>query len=320
MAAFALLASITVYFAYRFMAVDGLEAVHTWQGHAPIIALALVINLSGVALDSVCWLWTYRRCGIRVGGVLGLLVFLSSYAGQLMPAQTGRLVRPDAVNRLGLGRLRHAIEAEVSLVYLDLSAVATLVGVFALWQIHPLIGLVAGCVIAMIALGAAGLVSRLFPGSASALCPSLFWSFPGVACLVLRMADRALLGLVLMVLVRPIVEDIAYSQAALFALLGDSMGAASGMPGGLGVAEPMLGWLLSLAQMPEAHIVVAVVLFRLVTFWSMQPIGWAALLYVSSLPSASKDETSIALNDSLYNSHTSPKAMKATDPAEENRE
>jgi len=282
-----LLACVTVFVAWRFLREDGLEALTTWQGNLGWVALAIAMNLIGVAMDAICWTWTYRRCGLTVRGRVGLALFMSGYALQFLPAQTGRLVRPEAARRLGLGALRRGVEAEASLVYLDLSAVGLLIVTLALWQWHPAAGLMAGLTLATAALAAAGMIARLLPAWAGALRPSLFWILPGALCLGLRVLDRCLIGTVMLVLLWPVAGPVAYSRVALYALIGDSAGSDSGMPGGLGVAEPVLGWLLQMAELPAAQIVIVVGLYHLITFWVMVPIGWAAWLYVQRLPSRS---------------------------------
>ncbi|MFM1919745.1 MAG: Lysylphosphatidylglycerol synthase region [Candidatus Hydrogenedentota bacterium] len=282
-----LLACVTVFVAWRFLREDGIEALRAWRGNLGWVALAIAVNLIGVAMDALCWTWTYRRCGLAVRGRVGLALFASVYALQFLPAQTGRLVRPEAARRLGLGTLRRGIEAEASLVYLDLSAVALLIVSLALWQWHPAAGLAAGLTLATAALAAAGIVARLLPAWAAALRPSLFWSLPGALCLGLRVLDRCMIGTVMLVLLWPVAGPVAYARVALYALIGDSAGSASGMPGGLGVAEPVLGWLLQMAELPAAQIVIVVGLYRLITFWAMVPLGWAAWLYVQRLPTRS---------------------------------
>lgn len=282
-----LLACVTVFVAWRFLREDGLEALTTWRGNLGWVALAIALNLLGVAMDALCWTWTYRRCGLAVRGWTGLALFASVYALQFLPAQTGRLVRPESARRLGLGTLRRGIEAEASLVYLDLSAVALLIVALVLWQWHPAAGLIAGITLAASALAAAGIVARLLPGWAATLRPSLFWSWQGALCLGLRVLDRCLIGTVMLVLLWPVVGPVAYARVALYALIGDTAGSASGMPGGLGVAEPVLGGLLRLAELPAAQIVIVVGLYRLITFWAMVPLGWAAWLYVQRLPARS---------------------------------
>lgn len=290
--AFVLLAALTAVYLYRFVTGEGVAALSAWHGRWHIIGACLLLNWTGITLDLFCWAWMYRRCHVAVRGVTGGAIFLSVFAAQLLPMQTGRLVRPDAAHRLGFGSLRNGIEAETALIYLDLAGVAALVALLAMWTLSPLAAPLAAAAVAGLALGMATAGTRLFGGLFTALRPALFWSLPGLCTLLLRMADRALLGGVLFLLVRPDAPESSYINAALYVMAADSLGAASGMPGGLGVAEPVLGWLLSLAELPEAQIVIAVALYRVVTYWSQLPLAWLALLYVEFIKPAPENDPS----------------------------
>jgi glycosyltransferase 2 family protein len=76
------------------------------------------------------------------------------------------------------------------------------------------------------------------------------------------------------------------AQAPLFAigvvfLTGSAVGSVVPTPGGLGAVEIALsGALTTIAQVPTAFAVSAVLLFRLLTFWLPVPFGWAAMNYL----------------------------------------
>ncbi len=75
-------------------------------------------------------------------------------------------------------------------------------------------------------------------------------------------------------------------HAALFAvavvfLTGQAIGSVAPTPGGLGAIEIALsGALTTIAHVPVAFAVSAVLLFRLLTFWLPIPVGWAAMNYL----------------------------------------
>jgi hypothetical protein len=52
--------------------------------------------LLDVFLGGAVWAYTCRWVGIRAGGIGGVAAYLTGYAGLLLPAQLGRLVRIDS--------------------------------------------------------------------------------------------------------------------------------------------------------------------------------------------------------------------------------
>jgi uncharacterized membrane protein YbhN (UPF0104 family) len=55
------------------------------------------------------------------------------------------------------------------------------------------------------------------------------------------------------------------------------LGVATGLPGGIGATEGLLGAGMRLRSVPVEHLAVAVAAFRLITFWVWIPIGWLAM-------------------------------------------
>ena len=66
------------------------------------------------------------------------------------------------------------------------------------------------------------------------------------------------------------------------------IGLASGLPGGLGLTEGLLGASLGFSGVPEAHHALGVATFRLITFWLLLPIGWFALMWAGRQVKKSK--------------------------------
>jgi hypothetical protein len=284
--ALSVIAVLTAIYLYRFSQEGGFDSLYLWHGRWNIIAACLLLNWTGIALEFVCWTWIYHRCGVKTRGFVGAAIYMSIFAAQLLPFQTGRLVRPDAAHRLGMGTLRNGIEAETSLIYMDVAAVGALVVLLAIWTISPLAAVPAACAAIACALGAATLASGWLGGYFTALRPKLFWSIPALCTVCVRMFDHALLGGVLFLLVRQDAPETGYINAALYVTIADSLGAASGMPGGMGVSEPVLMWLLDLARLPGAQVVIAVALYRILTYLGQLPIAWMALLYVEIIKRA----------------------------------
>jgi len=281
-----IIAVLTAVYLYRFADEGSFDAVAAWHGRWQIIAMGFALNWTGIIMEFVCWRWIYQRCGVPVKGFAGGAIYFSIFASQLLPLQAGRLVRPDAAHRLGMGTMRNGVAAEVALVFFDLVAVAALIALLATWTLLPWAAPIVALAIVALALALARVVAGWVSPWIQALPPELLWSIPAWCTVAVRMADRALLGAVLYLLVVQDTPAVSYVNAALYLAVADTLGAASGTPGGMGVIEPVLVWLLSLAQMPGAAIIVAVALHRIITYLGQLPLSWAALLYVEIIKRA----------------------------------
>jgi glycosyltransferase 2 family protein len=82
------------------------------------------------------------------------------------------------------------------------------------------------------------------------------------------------------------VRAVGVTHAPFFAiavvyLTGNALGSIVPTPGGLGAVELALsGGLTTIAHVPGAYALSAVLLFRLITFWLPVPVGWVALNYL----------------------------------------
>jgi glycosyltransferase 2 family protein len=73
----------------------------------------------------------------------------------------------------------------------------------------------------------------------------------------------------------------AFFAVAVVFLTGQAIGSVVPTPGGLGAIEIALsGALTTIAHVPVAFALSAVLLFRLLTFWLPIPVGWAAMNYL----------------------------------------
>ena len=75
------------------------------------------------------------------------------------------------------------------------------------------------------------------------------------------------------------------------------LGAASGMPCGLGVVEGYLGATFHSVHVPGEHLTLAVGAFRLITFWLWIPVGWVALTWLGRLPDAGEASGGMPTNE-----------------------
>jgi uncharacterized protein (TIRG00374 family) len=87
--------------------------------------------------------------------------------------------------------------------------------------------------------------------------------------------------LCLEVSVRAVGSHAQFAAVAVVFLTGQAIGSVVPTPGGLGAIEIALsGGLSTIAHVPTAFAVSAVLLFRLLTFWLPIPFGWAAMNYL----------------------------------------
>lgn len=290
--AFLVLALVTVVYFRSFFLGDWQETLRVWRGQYTAIAIALALNVVGIVAEYFCWAMQYRRFGIPVFSRRGAVAFGSVFAALLLPLQAGRLVRPDGVVRQGLGTLPPALKAEAVVFYMDVLSLGMLIAGFGTglvsqeWlQVGSVLAVLLGCV----AYGMAGLVGFAVAtqlagwlGKTRLAIPSGFWfQWSMAGLLVLHAINWLSAASVLYVLVRELPSAPPAAQVMFSALLSSMLGSGTGLPGGLGVTEGFLGWFLTMAALPAAHMAIAVGLFRLITFWLQVPLGWAALAWLS---------------------------------------
>jgi uncharacterized membrane protein YbhN (UPF0104 family) len=293
--ALALLAAVTLWYFLRFLQDDWRPALEAWQGRWGLVLLAAAMNYCGIAMDSLAWTNAYAAFGMRVRTRAGFAIYLTVFAAQLVPMQLGRLVRPDAVARAGLGTVGRGVKAEAVLFYLDLSALLSLIGAFAVWlglpylprigfSSEPLGALAATAVFLLLALAAlsAGRLAAALVSNTPLALPERFWfHWRTLLVLLLRAGDWLCASTVLYLLVNELPGGITFARAAFFSTVSTLVGSGSGLPGGMGATEGTLGWFLGMASLPAAHLVIAVGLYRFITFWLQVPLGWTALVWVN---------------------------------------
>ena len=87
--------------------------------------------------------------------------------------------------------------------------------------------------------------------------------------------------LCLYVSVRAVGSHAQFAAVAVVFLTGQAVGSVVPTPGGVGPIEIALsGGLSTIAHVPGAYAVSAVLLFRLLTYWLSIPFGWAAMHYL----------------------------------------
>lgn len=279
-AAFLLLTVLTAYSAWLFYTGNWGDSLALWQDNALHVAIATLLVASATTIDYACWAWVYTRFGIRSFDALGGAVFLSCHAGQVMPAQTNRLLRPDAMLRLGRSKLRPALYAEAVVLYIDLIGLGGCLVAAVLWVTFPGPLVIGALLVSIVGLALGDRAASLLSHT-SFSPPSGFWWSPSMfVAIFLRHLEWLFQGLALYALLIGVTGEIDVAQAALFVTASTFLGTSTGLPGGIGAVEGLLGWFLSTIALPQSHLVIATGLYRIITFWALLPIGWLALYLV----------------------------------------
>jgi uncharacterized membrane protein YbhN (UPF0104 family) len=274
------LAVVTVYGLRETAIGDGAAVARYWHTARPLLPLFFALTVLDVVLECVAWMWVFDRFGLRVRDAVGLRVFVAGNAGRLMPAQLGRLIRPDAMARLGRGSLAQCCKAEASVFVLDAVSVVALLAAVIAWWIHPLLAPVAGAGVIAVSLYLGDRLAERLAGSPLGLPAGFWWSWSSAAIAVIELLGWTAHGVAFYVLVSELPGTVGLWDALLFAPLSAVLGVGSGLPGGLGATEGLLGISLRIGAVPAAHLAPVLGAFRLATFWIWIPIGWAALALV----------------------------------------
>lgn len=276
--AFAVLAAVTVYGVYQFARGDMASALDYWRGKLWLLPLVTLLAAFDIVFEGGAWMWVSARFGVRAADLGGLTACVASRAGLLLPAQLGRLIRPDAMARMGRAPLDRCLKVEAVTFALDvLSVVALLVGIAA-GRVHPLVGVAAGAGVVAVALGLGHGLADLVSGTRLELPRGFWWSWRTVGAVVLEMGGWVVHGLALWLLIRGLSDSVTPGAAVFFSAASSVLGVGTGLPGGVGAIEGLLGAALAWMKVPPEHLAFAVGGFRAASFWVWVPIGWLALL------------------------------------------
>lgn len=280
-----LLAAFTAYGLFELFRGDWRGAFAYWRGKGPILGCALLLQACDISFDCILWMWILSHLGIRPGKAKGALIFLAGYAGLLLPVQLGRFLRSEEISRLGMGPFGDAAKAELILLFLSgVGALAVLAGVIT-YVVFPLATPLAVLAVIATFLFAADRIFLLLAKTPVRLPPGYWWRKRTFAIALLAMVGWLLNGASLYFVVRDLPGDIRLWQTLVMAPSNMLLGASTGLPGGIGAVEGILGGALAWLEVPASHLALAVGAFRLVTFWLWIPVGWAAFTLVSRLPS-----------------------------------
>ena len=281
---FGLLAAFTLYGVLEFASGDWRSALGYWEGQLPILPAVLALAALDVAFEALAVLWTYARFGVRAFDRQGALACLCIRAGLLLPAQLGRVIRPDALARFGKGAIGNCLKAEGAAFVLDTISVLVLVAGLLAWRWQPLAGPFAAMAAVLAALGAGRLATGWLVGTRFEL-PADFWlRWSTVGIVGLEALAWITHGLAFWLLIRGLSASITAVDATLATAVASLLGAGSGAPGGVGVIDGLLGASLRWMQVAPEHFAFAVGGFRLATFWLWIPVGWGALALTRRVP------------------------------------
>lgn len=279
--AFVLLAVVTLYGIYSFMTGDWSMVIAYWQENIEIIPLLIGFSLVDVLLEATAWMWVYHRFNIRALDKGGFAVYLSGRAGLLLPAQLGRLIRPDAMRKLGRAPIAECLKAEAVVFVLDALSVVALLGGLFVYRIYPLTAVPVTLAIICVALFLGNRIAGMLTHTRMNMPAAFWWAWPSFLIVGISMGGWIAHGLALHVVVADMPGDMTLWDSLFVAPGSAVLGVSTGLPGGLGATEGLIGTALSLRNVPMEHLAIAIAAFRLITFWIWIPIGWLALAIVN---------------------------------------
>jgi len=272
-----LLVVVSIYGIREFVTGDATAVTAFWSRKLLILPAVFALAALDIALETVAWVWIVERCRMRARDLTGVAVSLSGKAGALLPAQLGRLIRPDAMVRLGRGTVEQCFKAEGAVFVLDSLSVVALLTALAAWRIHPALAPLTFVTLVIACLYLGGRIGNLLSGTRLEMPPGFWWSWKSFAIVTVESVGWIAHGLAFYVLAYGLPGNFGLWDALFLAPGSAVLGVGSGMPGGLGATEGLLGASLRINDVPAAHFAMGVAAFRVVTFWLWIPVGWAAL-------------------------------------------
>ena len=279
--AFVLLAVVTLYGVYRFMIGNWTDVITYWRGHLAIIPMLAAISVIDVALEGIAWMWVYHRFQIRSFDRGGSATFLAGRAGLLLPAQLGRLIRPDAMVKLKRASLGDCLKAEAVVFILDTISVAALLAGLLVYRAYPAATPFAVGAVIVVSVYLGNRIARMLTHTRMKLPAAFWWAWPTMAIILVDMTGWVAHGVALHVVVADLPGKMTLWDSLFFGPGSAVLGVATGLPGGIGATEGLLGASLRLRSVPTEHLALTIAAFRLITFWIWIPIGWLALAVVN---------------------------------------
>ena len=276
-AALVILLVVTGVGAYKFATGDWTDVIEYWGNHLSVIPLLIGFAILDVILESMAWMWSYGRLKIRAFDKDAAMIYLAGRAGLLMPAQLGRLIRPDAMVRLGRASMTDCLKAEAVMFVLDGVSVLALLAGLLVFKVYPWLAVPAVLVLVVIMVFPGDKLAELLAHTRLHFPARFWWSWPTMGIVAIQMAGWVAHGFALFVVVAELPGAMTLWDSLFFAPGAAVLGTGAGLPGGIGATEGLLGASLRFRSVPVEHLAIAVAAFRLITFWAWIPIGWLAL-------------------------------------------
>ncbi len=277
---FAILVVVSAHGIRQFVNGDATAVTAYWSQRYTILPMVLIFAMTDVAVEMIAWMWVYTRFGMKAIDRVGLAVGLSGKAGLLLPAQLGRLVRPDEMVRLGRGTLPQCLKAEAVVFVLDSISVLALFAFLVAYRVHGLLAPLAGGAVIGTALLMGNWLLKLLSGTKLELPRGFWWSWVTFLIVVVQSTGWIAHGLAFFMLASDLPGNVGLWDALFLAPGSAVLGLGSGVPGGIGATEALLGASMGFKGVPQEHLAMGVAAFRIVTFWLLLPLGWLALAYV----------------------------------------
>jgi uncharacterized membrane protein YbhN (UPF0104 family) len=185
--------------------------------------------------------------------------------------------------------IANALKAEAVVFALDAISVISLLGGLIVYQIFPAITPVAvlGCIAVAMFLG--NTVAQMLTKTRLHLPLKFWWTWPTFLIILIMMVGWLAHGLALHFVVRDLPGDMTLWDSLFFGPATAVLGVATGLPGGIGATEGLLGASLKVRSVPVEHLAIAVAAFRLITFWMWIPIGWVAIAILRKVSPSAND-------------------------------
>jgi len=277
---YVILAVVTLFGIREFAQGNWTDIAAYWTHKLPWMPVIVAFFFLDLLLEGVAWIWVYQRFGVHAKDRTGIAVYLSGNAGLLMPAQLGRLIRPDSMVRLGRARMSTCLKAEGAVFVLDaLSVLALLVAMIA-WRVQPALGPIAGFAVVAVVLFLGHRVADRLVGTKLHVPHRFWWSKTSFVIVAVEAAGWIMHGIAFYILVADLPGQLTLWDALFYAPGSAVLGVVTGLPGGVGATEGLLGTALRFREVPAEHLALVVGAFRIITFWLRLPIGWLALAWV----------------------------------------
>ena len=258
-----------------------------------LFPLALLLTTLNYALRFWRWERYLARVEIDVPLARSLSIFVAGLTMTITPAKLGELLKCGLLRRSFGVPVRRSAPVVLAERVTDATGVVLLAVVAgAGTRDWPLLVAAVIAVAALVAVVRSPLLDRFaFFGEAAAASRSLLTVRLLVAMTLLSAVSWFCESLAAYVCVRGLDLDLSLADTVVVFSLGSLAGAASFLPGGLGVADAsMIGLIRVLGDVPRAAAAAATVLIRLATLWYGVALGLIGLAVEARLGPSNQGE------------------------------